>query len=81
MDYSIYKALSNNIAFKTLEKIGMWIKTFHYRYHAANSEIFQQDDKDSKNIARSLITTWEEQVAYNDNTKCEKITLESSNSR
>jgi hypothetical protein len=76
VDYSIYKALSNCIAFKTSEKrIGTWIKTFYYQYHAAKSEIFQQDDEDSKNIARSLITSWEEQAAYNDNTKCEKITL------
>ncbi|CAB3985740.1 Hypothetical predicted protein [Paramuricea clavata] len=76
VDYSIYKASSNCIAFKTSEKrIGTWIKTFYYRYHAANSEILQQDDEDSNNIARSLITSWEEQAAYDDNTKCEKITL------
>ncbi|CAB4034162.1 Hypothetical predicted protein [Paramuricea clavata] len=76
VDYSIYKASSNCIAFKTSEKrIGTWIKTFYYRYHAGNSEIFQHHDEDSNNIARSLITPWEEQAAYNDNTKCEKITL------
>jgi hypothetical protein len=68
VDYTIYKPSAKCVSFLTSEdRIIHWIEIFYYRYFV---EINNQDGE------RQLFkSTWEEHLAQNDSSKCEKITL------
>jgi hypothetical protein len=66
LDYNIYKASSNVVAFTTEERIVKWTKTIILRYHVG---------LDINDNTYSLKSLWEEQASPNDDSKCDKITV------
>jgi hypothetical protein len=66
LDYNIYKASSNVVAFTTEERIVKWTKTIILRYHVG---------LDINDNTYSLKSLWEEQASQNDDSKCDKITV------
>ena len=64
LDFTIYKANSNSVAFSTTEeRLPLWIRALKLRYKHGLTE------------TSAMRTTWEEEDNTTDKTKCDKVTV------